>query len=59
MPGEVFASTEDHAALAIPSALEGLRRCRAVAFGDPSRRWGGGWEEGGIIGSDEGSHVRN
>ena len=58
VPGEVFASAEDHATLAITSALKGLCRGRAVAFCDAGGvGWGSG-EDGGMIGSDEGSHVR-
>jgi hypothetical protein len=57
VPGEVFASAEDHATLAITSALEGLCWCRTVAFCDAGVGGRVGREEGGVVWSDEG-HVR-
>ena len=56
VPGEVFASAKDHATLAIPPALEGLCRGRAVAFCNAG---GGRWrgrEDGWVVRRDEG-HV--
>ena len=57
VPGKVFASAEDHATLAIPSALEGFCRGGAVAFGDACPGGRGGGEDGGVVVGDEGSHV--
>jgi hypothetical protein len=55
VPGEMFAPTEDHATLAIASALESFGRGRAVTFVDASAatREQGCW----IVVCDQ-SHVR-
>lgn len=55
MPGQVFASTEDHATFAITTTLKGFCRGGSIAFCDACRI---GWcgEEWGVVGGDEG-HV--
>lgn len=56
MPGQMFASAEDHTTFAITSALERLCRGRAVAFSDAGDVWRGG-EELWVVWGDEGGHV--
>jgi hypothetical protein len=57
VPGEVFASAEDHATFAKASTLECLCWCRAVAFSDAGGGGRGGGEDGGDVWGDE-CHVR-
>lgn len=52
--GEVLAPGKYHAAVAVPSALEGLCWCRAVAFVDASD---GTWHVVGVVVGDDGGHV--
>lgn len=56
MPGEMFTSAEDHATVAIASALEGLCRRGSVAFVHARTRARARGEDGGVVGGDEG-HV--
>lgn len=54
MPGEMFTSAEDHATVAIASALEGLRWRGSVAFVHACTRARTRGEDGGVVGGDEG-----
>lgn len=56
VPGQMFASAEDHTTLAITTTLKGLCGCGAVALCDACRVWRGG-EEGRVVWGDEGGHV--
>lgn len=57
VPGEMLAPAEDHATVAKASALERLRRGRAVSLADALGGRRGDGEEGGVVGGDEGGHL--
>ena len=57
VPGEMFTSAEDHATVAIASALKRFSGSGSVAFVDASSRARACSEDGWVVGgSDEGSH---